>query len=176
MTQSNTAEESPGVAPIVDHESLQNNTDIPFHEDHDVVEESVVEQVAELGDLAAVGVTNRDGDLLLRRATETCSWKIPVETVDPADDYAAAIRTRVENCIGFSLELDSVVGVWDIRVETDDGTQTASRAFVTFSAVPGEYDLETATPTGDPVEEAGWFSELPAEASKIPGTDLFLEG
>lgn len=174
MTQHNTKEASPGVTPIVDHESLRDSTDIPFHENHDVVDESVVEQVAELGDLAAVGVTNPDGDLLLRRATETCSWKIPVETVEPTEDYATAITTRVENCIGFSLELGAVEGVWDISVETEDGTQTASRAFVTFSAVSGEYDLETATPAADPVEEAGWFSELPEEASKIPGTDLFL--
>lgn len=91
MTQSHTEEASPGVISIVDHESLRNNSYIPFHEDHDVVDESVVEQVAELGDLAAVGITNPDGDLLLRRATETCSWRIPVETVDPTDDYAAAI-------------------------------------------------------------------------------------
>lgn len=54
MTQSHTEEASPGVTSIVDHESLRNNSYIPFHEDHDVVDESVVEQVAELGDLAAV--------------------------------------------------------------------------------------------------------------------------
>lgn len=39
----------------------------------------------------------------------------------------------------------------------------------------GHDDLDAATPTGDPVEEAGWFDELPEGASEVPGTDLFLE-
>jgi hypothetical protein len=177
MTQNNVEDGPAGVSSVVDHESLRNHDEIPFHEDRDVVEEDLVEKLAEMDDLAAVGVTNPDGDLLCRRMTDTCSWKIPVEAVDAEDDFAEAIVTHVEETIGFSLELDDVAGVWDSQVETEDGTKSASRAFVTFSASPasGDYDLDAATPTGEPVEDADWFAELPENASKIPGTDLFVE-
>lgn len=176
MTENTTEDAPEGVSSVVDHESLRNHDEIPFHEDRAVVEKDLVETFAEMDDLAAVGVTNPAGELLCRRMTETCSWKIPVETVDAEDDFAEAILSHVEETLGFSLELDDVAGVWDSQLETEDGTKSASRAFVTFSASPASdsYDLVAATPTGESVEEAGWFEELPEEASKIPGTDLFL--
>lgn len=179
MTSHQSGDESPPttVEPIIDHESLRDNDDVPFHEPTNVVDAEVVEQVADLPDLAGVGITNHDGDLLFRRLTDTCSWKIPVETVEPEADFATAITDHVRETIGFTVELDAVECVWDIRVQTEDEERTASRAFVTFSASPvsGTYDLEAATPEGDPVEDAGWFDELPDGADEIPGTDLFID-
>ncbi len=179
MTESHTEEQSPlaDIEPIVDHETLRDIEDIPFHDNTDTVDADIVAQVAELGDLAAVGITNPDGELLFRRATDTCSWKIPVTTVAPDDDFAGELRAHVRETIGFSLRLDDIVGVWDITVETEDGTQTASRAFVIFSATPesGHYDLADATPEAESVEDAGWFSSPPEGADLIPGTEQFLE-
>lgn len=165
------------IEPIVDHDSLRNREEIALHEETDVVDAAVVEQIDELGDLAAAGLTNPDGELLFRRLTDTCSWKIPVATVAPDEDYAAELRAHVEATIGFTLRLDDIAGVWEFTVRTEDGEQTASRAFVIFSATPvsGEYDLSAATPADDPVEEAGWFSSPPEDADLIPGTDQFLD-
>lgn len=165
------------VEPIVDHETLRGRDDVAYHDETDVVDAETVEWMADAADLAAVGVTNDDGELLLRRQTDTCSWKVPVATVGTDEDFAAAISTHVRESIGFDLELDAVEGVWDISVRTEDGEQTASRAFVTFSARPisGGYDLDAVTPTGDAVEEAGWFETLPEDASEIPGTGLFVD-
>lgn len=164
------------LGPIVDHESLRGSDDIPFHEDREVVDAEDIQKLASLDDLAGAAVTNTAGDLLLRRLTDTCSWKIPVATVGPDEDFAAAVTDHVRETIGFDLELDGIAGVWDIRLRTADGDRTASRAFVTFAASPasGQYDLAGVTPEGEPVAEAGWFDELPAEADRIPGTDQFL--
>ncbi len=179
MTDTHTEQRSPptDLEPIVDHGALRDNADIPFHDNTDVVDADIVAQVAELGDLAGVGITNPDGELLFRRATDSCSWKIPVTTVAPEDDFAGEIRSHVRETIGFTLRLDDIVGVWDISLETEDGEQTASRAFVIFSATPesGTYDLTDATAEGDAVEEAGWFSTPPEDADLIPGTEQFLD-
>lgn len=179
MTSHHSADDpaSTGIDSIADYESLRDRDGVPYHEESDVVDGETVAAVADLPDLAAVGVTNPEGDLLFRRLTDTCSWKIPVATVGPGDDFARSIVGHVAGTIGFTLELESVAGVWDIGVRTEDGEQTASRGFVTFGAAPvsGEYDLDAATPAGEAVEEAGWFDERPAEADEIPGTDLFLD-
>jgi hypothetical protein len=179
MTETHTEERSPpgAIEPIVDHETLRDREDILYHDNTDTVDSEIVAQVAELGDLAAAGITNPDGELLFRRATDTCSWKVPVATVAPEEDFAGELRTHVRESIGFTLSLDDIVGVWDSTVQTEDGAQTASRAFVTFSATSksGTYDLADTTAEGEGVEEAGWFSSPPEEADLIPGTEEFLD-
>jgi hypothetical protein len=172
-----TNQSTTALGPIRDHESLRDQDGVPFHEDRDVVDREHVEQLASLADLAGVGVTSSDGELLLRRLTDTCSWKLPVATVGPDEDFVAAVTDHVRETIGFDLELDGIAGVWDIQLRTADGEQTASRAFVTFGASPasGQYDLAAATPEGEAVEAADWFAELPDGADRIPGTDEFLD-
>jgi hypothetical protein len=169
--------QSDSIGPIVDHETLREHDDVPYHDETDVVDTDTVEWMADADDMAAVGVTNGEGDLLLRRLTETCAWKIPVETVDSDDDFAAAITDHVRETIGFDLELDGIAGVWDVTVRTEDGSQSASRAFVTFSATPaaGAYDLDAVSPAGDPVVASDWFGALPENAQTIPGTESFLD-
>lgn len=179
MTDAHTEGGSPlaDIEPIVDHRSLRNHDDIPFHEDTDIVDADTVEQMSELGDLAAAGITNPAGAVLFRQATETCSWKLPVASVAPGDDYAAELREHVRETIGFRLSLDDIVGVWEFTARTEDGEQTASRAFVTFDTSPasGSYDLADATPKGEPVAAAEWFSSPPEEAALIPGTNRLLD-
>ena len=132
--------------------------------------------MAAADDMSAVGITNGDGDLLLRRLTDTCAWKLPVATIGPDEDFAAAITDHVHETIGFDLELDGIAGVWDVTVQTEDGSRSASRAFVTFSATPASdtYDLDAVSPAGDPVAEADWFEALPDNSQAIPGTEEFL--
>lgn len=69
-----------------------------------------------------------------------------------------------------------VAGVWDVTVRTEDGTQSASRAFVTSGATPssGVYDLDAVTPAGEPAVAADWFEALPDNSQAIPGTEEFL--
>ena len=164
------------IGPIVDHEELRGRDDVPYHDETDVADADTVEWMADAADMAAVGVTNDDGDLLLQQLTETCAWKLPVQTVDPGADFAAVITDHVRETIGFDLALDRVAGVWDVTVRTEDGTQSASRAFVTFGATPasGSYDLDAVSPAGESVEAADWFEALPDNSQAIPGTESFL--
>jgi hypothetical protein len=176
MTHNNATEDSrTSVEQLTDHERLRDDPEVPFHEERDVVDASVLDEFASLPDLAGVGIENADGEALLRRATETCSWKLPVAQVAPEEDFAARITDHVRETLGFDVYLDGIAGVWDIRLRTEDDQRTASRAFVIFSGSTESDDLDAATPTGDPVEEAGWFDELPEGASEVPGTDLFVE-
>ena len=109
--------------------------------------------------------------------TDTCSWKTPVATVDPDKDFATGITEHVRETFGFSVELDGVASVWDIRLRTADGARTVSRAVITFgpSSTSGRYDLAAVTVGGESVEEADWFGELPPDADRISGTGQFLD-
>ena len=177
MTANTHSDASETLAPITDADALRNREDVSVHENVDTVPGEVVDQLAEMPDLASVGITNDDGQVLLRRLTETCSWKVPTASVAPDEDFAAAIRVQVLETIGLTVELPSVAGVWDITVQAADGERTASRTFVVFegTVTDDDYDLDDATPAGDPVVAADWFDALPEGADEVPGTDLFVD-
>jgi hypothetical protein len=177
MTANSPSDASETLAPVTDADALRDREDVPVHENVDTVPEEVVDQMGDLPDLASVGITNDDGEVLLRRLTETCSWKIPMASVAPDEDFAAAIRVQVLSTIGLSVELASVAGVWEITVQSADGERTAARTFVVFEGrvTDDDYDLDAATPAGDPVEAADWFDDLPEGADDVPGTDQFVD-
>ncbi|WP_135302609.1 NUDIX domain-containing protein [Haloarcula amylovorans] len=163
---------------ITDPESLRN--DVPFHEESDVVDEEVIDQLDDLDDMAPVGVTNDDGEALVMRVTDDCRWKIPSSAVAPGEDYAEAARQWVETNTGLDVELDGVAGVWRYEVQSAGGDRTATRTFVVFGASPASGDGGGELPTDDvdpaaAAAEAGWFRELPEGAEAVPGTDLFFE-
>lgn len=172
MTADTQTDTSPsGLAPITDPDTLRDAEGVEFHADTDVAPPEAVEQMAEAEDMAIVGVENEAGEVLLRRLTDTCSWKLPVALVEEGEDYAAAISDHVTETIG-ALELDAVEGVWHVDVRTEDGEQTASRTFVVFSGTLDDTDLSVPD---DGVTEAGWFDELPENGSALPGTELFID-
>lgn len=170
-----TANTTPASAlePLTDLDALRDR-DVPFHREEDTVPGAVVDDVADLPDLAPVGVTNDSGELLLRRLTETCDWKLPTASVAPGEDFVVAAREHLSETLDFRVDL-GLVGVWELHLTATEGDRTATRAFVVFegSPVDGSYDLDTAA-AADPVEEAGWFADLPENADELPGTDRFL--
>jgi hypothetical protein len=160
-----------GFEPITDPDSLRSEEEIEFHDDTDVVPAETVEQLSEADDMAIVGVENDDGEVLLRRLTDTCSWKVPVTTVSDGEDFAAAIRDHVTETID-ALELDGLEGVWRIAVESENGEQTASRTFVVFN---GTLENDDFSVPEDGVTDWDWFDEMPDNGSALPGTDLFID-
>jgi hypothetical protein len=177
MTANTHSDASETLEPITNIDALREDDGVSFHEKIDTAPEDVVDQMAELPDLASVGITNDDGQVLLRQLTETCSWKIPTASVAPEEDFVSAIRVQVLETLGLSVALPSIAGVWEITVRTEAGERSATRTFVVFegTVTDDNYDLDEATPTGDPVDAADWFDELPDRADEVPGTDLFVD-
>lgn len=160
---------------VTDPEVLRDREGVPFHEETVVADAETVETVADLDDMAPVGVTNAAGEVLAMRITDTCSWKIPTSSVDPDEAFAAAARDWVAENAGIDVELDGPEAVWHRRFEAEDGERTASRYFVVYGGTPTADDPTVPTADApDPATEAGWFDSLPAGATEVPGTDLFL--
>ena len=161
--------------PLTDLDRLRDRDDVPFHREEDTVPGTVVDDVADLPDLASVGIRNDRGEVLLRRLTDTCRWKLPTASVASGEDFVAAAREHVPETLGLRVDL-TLAGVWEVHLTATDGDRTATRAFVVFEGPPvdGAYEVDTAAAT-DPVEEAGWFAELPEDADEIPGTHRFLD-
>lgn len=160
-----------------DYTSLRNKDGISYEEQTDEVPEDVVDQVEDLADLAGVGITNPGGEVLFRRLTDTCSWKIPVETVADEADFKSSIISHTEETLGVPIEVGEIKGVFDIQLRTKGGEKNASRGFVIFSGsiTTENYDLNDIASGSNTVEEAGWFNEIPSDADHVPGTELFLD-
>lgn len=159
--------------PLTDPETLRDRDDVPFHEQTDEVDAGTVDTVAELDDMAPVGVTDGDGQVLVARITDTCRWKIPSAAV--ADDvaFAAAAREWVHQNTGLALDLGDPEAVWQLRVT--DGDRSASRYFVVYgAAVDGSPEIPTAD-APDPAAETRWVRSLPEGGSEVPGTGLFVQ-
>jgi len=157
---------------FTDPESLRDH-DVAFHEETQTVDSETLDTVAELDDMAPVGVTNADGELLVMRVTDTCSPKIPSAAVEPDEAFAPTAREWVLVNTGLDVTLDGPEAVWHLRVQ--DGDRTASRYFVVYAGTPEREN--PAVPTADapdPAVEAGWYETLPEGTSEVPGTDLFV--
>lgn len=168
------------VDPIIDHESLRDRSDVPVYDEADSVDDATVDTLAGLDDMAVVGVTNDDGDVLLLRVTADCELKVPTASVGPDEDYVDAARQWVESQAGFPISLETVEGMWQYEARSVETDRVATRTFVVFSASPATDDTagdepaarRSDEPTADTVR---WVDELPDEAVEPPGTRLFFE-
>lgn len=167
------------VESITNLESLCRRDDVPVHEERDVVDEATFDAVASLEDVAVVGVTNEDGEVLLRKLTDDCDWKLPLGVVSPGEDYAEVAREAVETVVEFRVTLDGIEGVWCYELRLENGERTTSRRFVVFSASPADGETDAALAPIAPESEgpAGvdWFDELPDGAAQAPGTRSFFD-
>ncbi|WP_265111356.1 NUDIX hydrolase [Halosolutus halophilus] len=177
--QPDATSDSTTVEPIVDPASLRDRDDVPFHEDTDTVDRAALDELAALEDLVVVGVTNERGAALLRKLTPDCAWKLPLVHVEPGDAYDDAARRAVETVVGLDVELDAIEGVWRFEARLEGGERTATRHFVVFSATPANgtdvADLATSDSGEDVPADVGWFDELPDDAERAPGTELFFD-
>ncbi|WP_224447475.1 NUDIX domain-containing protein [Haloprofundus salilacus] len=166
--------ETTDVGPIADIESLHGRDDVPFHEQTDLVDDETFDVVADLDDMAPIGVTTDDGSILVMRVTDTCRWKIPAPSVAPGEGYAKAAQRWVAEQTGLGVTLDAVEGVWSYTVRLENDDRKATRNFVVFSATPETSSTTPNVEAGDAVD-AGWFDALPENAERPPGTDLFFD-
>jgi ADP-ribose pyrophosphatase YjhB (NUDIX family) len=166
----------PDIHAITDPSTLRD--EVPFHEDTDVVPEETFEAIRDADDMAPVGVTTDDGETLVMQVTDTCAWKIPSSSVAPEESFADAAREWVRTNTGLEIDIESVAGVWRLDVRLDGSDRTASQHFVVFEASPVSDDPAPPVPIDgddDRALDAGWFTDLPEDGARVPGTDLFLD-
>jgi hypothetical protein len=173
-------ETTPDLSPITDPGSLRDRPGVPVHEDHDTVDEETLDEIAALDDLAPVGVTNERGEVLLVRVTADCALKLPSSAVPAGADFVASARAWVAEQAGIDLAIDGVEAVWRLEARLADGSRTATRHFVVFSATPSASPAEaeersTATATTAAAHTVRWVDDLPTEAAAVPGTELFFD-
>lgn len=165
------------VESITDPESLRGRDDVEFHEDTDVVDGETFDTVEDLDNVAVVGVTNADGEVLLRKLTEDCSRKLPILPVDSGEDYAEVARRAVEENTGLPIELDALEAAWYFEARLEDEERAATRYFVVFSASPATdgTGVEADIPEERDAAAVDWFDEVPDDAVEVPGTRLFFD-
>lgn len=104
-------------------------------------------------------------------------------TIEPTVDHESLREDDVlfhQNGMVDAETVQKLAGLGDLTgtgITNADGSQTASRAFVTFDTSPasGQHDLTAATPRGRAVQKTDWFAELSDGADRIPGTDRSLD-
>jgi hypothetical protein len=152
---------------LPDPEILAERDDVAFTETTAVLDRETYETVREQSETddgaALVGVTNDDGEVLLKN---TCTgWLAPGINVAPGDDWTAPARREAESWLAVAVELDAVEHVRriDHRVEGDDTPDRIDDPFylVFFRAslAPGE----TAPVDSDDEDapDVAWFDEVP---------------
>jgi 8-oxo-dGTP pyrophosphatase MutT (NUDIX family) len=167
------------IGSITDPESFRNRDDVPFHEDRDVIDGETFEMLNDLGDMAPVGVTNNEGEVLLMKVNEDCTRKIPSASVAPDEDFVQSAQEWVEEQAGLTIAFDALEGVWYFEGQLENEEQTATRYFVVFSASPvadgsGDDELAGDIPEKHNAADVGWFDELPDDAAEVPGTQVFF--
>jgi len=151
------------VESITDPESLRDRDDVRFTEETAVLDRETYESVrgqSEVGDGAAlVGITNDDGEVLLK---DTCTgWLPPGGNVAPDGDWAAVARQQAESWTGVAVELDAIERVRriDRRLEGADPSETPALPFhvVYFRASPaaGEAVAGDSAPDGSDDSASG---------------------
>lgn len=162
---------------IHDPESLRETDGAPVETDADVVDAEAFEQIVDLPDLAAVGLTNDRGEVLLRKFTPDCSWKLPCQAVEPDEDFVAAAETTLAEEVGPPATLATVTGGWSLEAHTPDRERSTTRHFVVFRATreAAEQSPAAVAPGGEAVADAGWFEQPPTDATQLPGTERFFE-
>lgn len=167
------------VGSIIDPESVRDRDDIPFHEERDIIDRETFEIVDDLDDMAPVGVTNDEGEVLLMKVTEDCDRKIPSASVSPDEDFVRSAQQWIEEQTGFTIAFDGIEGIWHFKGRLENEEHTATRYFVVFrgSPVAEEGDVDDPTdviPEEHGAADIGWFDELPDDAAEAPGTQLFF--
>jgi len=169
---------NPGVSvpdSMSDPESLRGSDGVRFETDTDVVDAELFEEIVELADLACVGLTNERGEVLLRKLTPDCSWKLPCQGVAPEEDFVAAAEETLAEQVGPDATLEAVTSCWVFTARVEDGERSTTRRFAVFQAVPAAETPSDVDPGGEAVADAGWFREPPSDEGGLPGSGWFFE-
>ncbi|WP_248905814.1 hypothetical protein [Halocatena marina] len=148
-----------------DPECLRKRRGIAFEKERIVCERDEFDYFASLSGLAAVGVTNKRGAVLLMDSTH--GWRLPYGPVDPGKDWLTAGSQMSETLTGVEVSVTSVERVSKLirRLEGSEELSTVSYDVVLrLTPVTGEPIADD--PSFGPWDEVelGWFDTIPEDA------------
>ncbi|MFC7142757.1 hypothetical protein ACFQMA_23340 [Halosimplex aquaticum] len=123
---------------IRDPEALRDAPGVEFREQERVVGEAEFETVAEGAEnqsgLVVVGLTSRDGHLLLIDSEYIDGWTLPNGPVGVDEDWAIAADRWSEEAIGIPIDIGAPELVVRTETRTEDGDESVVGYSVAFGA------------------------------------------
>ncbi|MFT4885216.1 MAG: hypothetical protein ACI8U4_002738 [Natronomonas sp.] len=150
---------------LFDPDSLRHQAGVDFHEEQTTDDPDTFDYFAAIGGLAAVGVTNDAGAVLLMNSPH--GWRLPYGPVEADEDWIRVGRHVGTELTGADIEIAGVERVTRLnrREPDEEGRETTSYDIV----------LGTAPVSGEPVDDApefgpwdelevDWFGAVPDDA------------
>lgn len=112
------------------------------------------------GGWVAVAVVRHEGDVLLAYHADDGAWLLPGGSVKPGESLREAVVREVREETGVEVVPDRPHAV--VEHVVTHGSDSRTFRLVVFSARPETAEIGTDLgEPGEPIEDAGWFAELP---------------
>ena len=150
---------------LLDPSALREREDVEFQTERTVRDEDGFEYFSSVAGLAAVGITNEEGEVLLMNSPH--GWRLPYGPVDTNEDWATAARRIGAELTGVTVDVAGVERVAEIenRLEGDNDRETLTYDVI-VRIVPVTGEPISSDPGFGPWDELelGWFDAVPDDA------------
>ena len=157
--------------PLLDPNSLRGRADIDFREGRSVDDRETFDYFASIEGLAAVGLTNEAGAVLLMNGPH--GWRLPYGPVETDEDWAVVGGRIGEALLGVDVDVSRAERVErTIHCVEDDEERTTTSYDVVLRAVPVTGEPIADDPDFGPWDELepDWFETVPGDAYWDHGT------
>lgn len=152
------------VNPLTDPESLRDHPDVEFREERTVTQQTSFDYFASIDGLAAVGITNEEGAILLMNSPH--GWRLPYGPINPEEDWITGSQRIGENLTGVTITVSGVERVAKITHYIEGSRHESITYDVIFRAVPLTGQPVASSPSFGPWDELEleWFDTVPEDA------------
>lgn len=150
---------------LFDPETLRDRADVDFHDEQTTDDPDTFDYFASIDGLAAVGVTNEAGAVLLMNSPH--GWRLPYGPVGTDEDWVAVARRIVRELTEIDAEIARVERVNRLnRVESEESLRETTSYDIVLGSAPVTGEPVAANPSFGPWDELEieWFDEIPADA------------
>jgi len=145
-------------ATLSDPTTLLDRDEVDVRDRHETADADTFADHESWDGMAAVGIADDDGRLLLLRREDGDHAILPHRPVEPGGDYAAVARAAAAEAADLQVTLDGVERVRRVEFTHADDGRTASRLDALFRASP---DGDAAPTAGRDCWTATWAREVP---------------
>lgn len=150
---------------LANPDSLRSHANIEFREERCIDEQDSYDYFAAIDGLAAIGLTNEAGAVLLMNSPH--GWRLPYGPVDLDEDWIRVSQRIGRKLTGIDITVSQVERVARIThcLEEDDRDNSISYDIV-LRAIPVAGEPIASSPSFGPWDklELGWFDSVPEDA------------